>query len=276
MSLISDKFNTNSPMPSILPKEWNGILESDDNVLFDNLDQFVYIVSKLKQDEDNKCGISYEKALDMLIRKQSDFPKIKQESARNLVRNNLFKRGLITAEIYENFKYTGDGTNLGFDVGKYAAGDADCILTPSREYIDFFYELYINIAYPWDIDNEVVKENVAKLLATVEELERKHIFIKINVVVSIKELAKVDGEEKNFFSILPVFSHKDRKDVDVMSSVINEKLFRKFYFAVIESLYGDDGYGHKGYPVDLPKTMNIGYSFDEVELFESIMKEVGA
>lgn len=276
MSLIKEKFNTSVPLPTIFPQEWKERFTSNDNILFDNLDQFVFVVSKLKQDADDTCGISYKDAVEKLVRRQSDFPESKQESIRNLVRNNLLKRGLITEEVYENFKYSTDGTQVGVDIGKYAAGDADCVITPSKQYVDFFYELYISISYPWNITNETIRENVAKLLATVEELERKHIFIKINTVLPIRGAGYGDDGSRNFFSIIPVFSHKDFKSVPIMSAVVNEKLLRKFYFAVLEDFYGDRIDSGKGTPVQLEKTMNIGDSFNEVELFESIMKEVGA
>ena len=187
------------------------------------------------------------------------------------------KRGLITEEIYENFRYATDGTQLGVDVGKYAAGEADCVITPSRQYIDYFYELYISISYSCDVSNETVRSNVAKLLATVEELERKHIFIKINVVLPILNAGYDDkGNHKNFFSVIPVFSHKDFKSVPIMSSVVNEKLLRKFYFAILENLYGKKIHHGYGYPTQMDKAMNIGYSFNEVDLFKSVVESVGA
>jgi hypothetical protein len=100
MSLIKEKFNTNMPMPTIFPAEWKQSFTSHDNVLFDNLDQFVFVVSKLSQKEDDYCGMSYKAAVEKLIRRDSDFPEVEQVSIRNLVRNNLLKRGLITEEVY--------------------------------------------------------------------------------------------------------------------------------------------------------------------------------
>lgn len=275
MSLIAKKFNTKLPMPTIFPVEWKEAFTSNDNLLFDNLDQFVFTVSKLTQKSDNKCGISYADALKKLVRRESDFPESEQSSIRNLVRNNLLKRGLITEEIYENFKYSTDGTNVGVDVGKYAAGEADCVITPSRQYIDFFYEIYISVSYHCGVSDNAVRTNVAKLLATVEELERKHIFIKINVILPIESAGYDDEKSINFFSSIPVFSHKDFKSVSVMSSVVNEKLLRKFYFAILEDFYGAKLASGYGYAVNLEKAMCIGNTFDEVELFESIMNKVG-
>ena len=263
-------------MPTILPFEWKRAFTSNDNVLFDSLDHFVYTVAKLTQKVDDKCGVSYAQALSDITRRKSDFPKEDQHTVRNLVRNNLLKRGLITQEIYESYKYTNgsEGANVGVDIGKYCAGEPDCVLTPSRQYVDFFYELYISISYSGNTPDSYVRDNVAKLLATVEELERKRIFVKINTVLPIEGAARINSESRNFFSLIPVFSHKDFKNVELMSSVVNEKLLRKFYFAVLEDLYGSDiNYGY-GYTVDLPKTINIGGTLNEVELFESIVKDV--
>jgi len=277
MSLIEEKFNTSAPLPHIFPQEWKETMQGCDSVLFDNLDQFVYTVSKLKQRQDSNCGMSYSDALAKLVKRESDFPKEEQEEIRNLVRQNLFKRGLITQEVYEDFRYSTDGTKVDVDVGKYAAGEADCVITPARQYIDYFYELYISISYPWTVDNDAVRKNVAKLLATVEELERQHVFIKINVVLPIRNPRSCSDENGNnkFFSVIPLFSHKDFKSVDIMSSVVNDRLLRKFFFAVVEDFYGenlDSGYGT---PVQLEKAMNIGYDFNEIDLFESVQQSVG-
>ena len=277
MSLIKEKFNISAPLPSIFPQEWKDTMQGCNSVLFDNLDHFVYTVSKLKQRQDNYCGMSYEDAVNKLARRESDFSKNEQEKIRNLVRQNLFKRGLITQEIYENFRYATDGTKVDVDVGKYAAGEADCVITPARHYIDYFYELYISISYPWSVTNDEVRNNIAKLLATVEELERQHIFIKINVILPVLNPRSYPDENGNnkFFSVIPLFSHKDFKSVDVMSSVVNDRLLRKFFFAILEDLYGSDldlGYGS---PTPLEKAMNIGNEFNEIDLFESIQESVG-
>lgn len=277
MSLIREQFDLKIPLPSLLPKQWKTQFESNDNLLFNNLDHFIYTVSKLTQKQDDYCGMSYANALDMLIKNKSDFPKTKQASIRNLVRENLFKRGLITEEVYEEYRYSTDGTQVGVDVGKYCAGESDCVITPAKQYIDFFYELYVSVSYPWNIKNEDVRNNVAKLLATVEELERKHIFIKINTVLPISSVAKSDGGDSvNFFSVIPLFSHKDIKSVETMSAVINDRLLRKFYFAIVEDIYGSKINSGYGYPVTLNKAMNIGHPFNEIEFFETVMKEVGA
>lgn len=276
MSIISESLKTTAPLSHLFPSEWKKEFTVNDAFLFNSLDHFKFIVSKLTQKQDNKCDITYAKALDMLIRGESDFKKTEQESIRNLVRKNLLKRGLITEEIYENFRYSADGTQVGLDVAKYASGEPECVITPSVQYIDFFYELYVSVSYPWSIPNDVIKENVAKLLATVEELERQHIFIKITAVAPVRRSGYYDnGEHSNMFAAIPLFSHKEVKSVETMSSVVNEKLFRKFIFAVMENFYGDNIGSGYGYPEKLPKTINIGETLNEVELFENIVQEVG-
>jgi hypothetical protein len=272
VNLVKKHFDTTIPLPNILLQQWKDQLKNSDNVIFDSLDQFVYLVSKLTQKEDDTCGMSYEEALQKLVKRESDFPKSEQESVRNLVRQNLFKRGLITEEVYEDFRYTADGTQVGIDVAKYAAGEPDCVITPSKQYIDYFYELYISISYESTVQNRTVRNNVAKLLATVEELERQHIFVKINIVLPI---ANHSNHSDRFFSIIPIFSHKDFKSVDVMSSVVNDRLLRKFFFAILENLYGRDLHNTYGSPMTLDKTINIGRNINEVDLFETISNFVG-
>jgi len=204
MTKILEQFNTELPFPTIFPDSFAAKVPTRDYFSFRNLPHFCHVVSKLTQKEDDYCDITYAKALQKLITGESDFPKSEQASIRNLVRQNLHKRGLITEEVYEAYCYTVDGTNVGVDIGKYANGESDCVISPARQYIDFFYELYVNVSYPYWIPNATIRMNCAKLLATIEELERQHIFIKITVVLPVQRIAK-DG--RNFFADIPLFSH---------------------------------------------------------------------
>ena len=268
-------FNLKLPFPDVFPAVWSEDIGLRDFMMFRNLDHFRYVVANIKQKEDSKCGMSYAKALNMLLMGKSDFPESEQISIRELVRSNLHKRGLLTQEVYENFRYTNDGTQVDFDIGKYANGEPDCVMSPSRQYIDFFYELYINVSYAHYVTNSQVRENVAKLLATIEELERQHIYIKISLVLPIKNLNS-SYLSKAYFGSIPLFSHKERKSVDMMSSVVNDRLLRKFFFAILEDLYGDDLSDSYGIATSLDGTMNIGDKFDEVEFFKSVTETVGA
>ena len=272
MHPILEQFNTTMPFPEVFPKTFSDALPTRDYLSFRNISHFCHVVSKLTQKNDDYCDMTYAKALDKLLKGESDFPKSEQISIRNLVRSNLHKRGLISEETYEAYKYSVDGVNVGIDVAKYVNGESDCVISPARQYIDFFYELYISISYPWSTPNSLIRSNCAKLLATVEELERQHIFIKIAVVFPDRRASK-DG--RNMFADVPLFSHKDVKSVDTMSAVINDRLLRKFFFAILENFYGSDlAYGY-GKPVKMKECMNIGDEFDEIAFFKEVVCTVG-
>lgn len=277
MKDVIAEFNLDLPFPDVFPAEWKDTISPCDFMAFRNLDHFKFVVSKLRQRTDSQCGMTYETALQKLLNGDSDFPEEEQASIRNLVRSNLHKRGLISEEVYENFRYSTDGTKVDVDVGKYANGEPDCVITPARQYIDFFYELYISISYPYSTSDAHIRAMCAKLLATVEELERQHIFIKIVLVLPIKGLVNEEVRgRRNYMAAIPLFSHKDPKSVSMMSSVINERLLRKFFFAVLEDLYGDNLASHYGSAQSLHMALNVGDQFNEVEFFENIVKAVGA
>ena len=270
---ILEQFNTELPFPDVFPPDFHTVLSNRDYFSFRNLPHFCHVVSKLTQRQDDHCDMKYAEALRKLLAGESDFPKEEQESIRNLVRENLHKRGLITEEVYEAYRYTVDGTNVGVDIGKYANGEADCVISPARQYIDFFYELYVSVSYPYYTTNETIRTNCAKLLATIEELERTHIFIKISIILPIRGPSNCG---QNFFADVPLFSHKDPKSVDTMSAVINDRLLRKFFFAILEEHYGDNLRSSYGTAVSVDGAMNIGDTFNEVEFFKSIADSVGA
>ncbi len=273
MHKILEQFKTTMPFPDVFPEEFDKALPTRDYMSFRNLPHFCHVVSHLTQKEDDKCGMTYKNALSKLLKGESDFPKEEQASIRNLVRSNLQKRGLITEETYEAFKYAVDGVNVGVDVARYVDNQADCVITPAVQYIDFFYELYVSVSYPWTTPNSTIRANCAKLLATVEELERQHIYIKIAVVFPDR---KATNDGRNFFADIPLFSHKDPKSVDTMSAVINDRLLRKFFFAILENFYGSSLSAGYGKPVTIGKCMNIGDEFNEIDFFEEVVCTVGA
>lgn len=257
-------------LPDIYPSKWISHFNSKnlDWIPFRNLLHFKHKVSTITQREDDSCGITYEKALKELLAGTAQFDEKHYETVRNLVRANLHKRGLLTEETYEAFKYDVEGTVMGVDVGKYCNDEPDCVMTPARQYVDFFYELYINISYAGSIPNDVIKTNIDKMLATIEELERQHIHIKITLVFSASNTSRKSNSD--FFSAIPLFSHKDFKTAKSMSSVLNERLLRKFYFAVMEDHYKEDLAESYGNQLLLPQTMNIAETFNEVEFFTMI------
>jgi hypothetical protein len=269
MHQLLKEMDSTKKLNSLFP--WENF-SNQDNLEFRNLLHFTHIVGKLRQRKDNHCNISYQKAFKELKLRVPRIAASEQESIRNLVRSKLHKRGLITEEVYESFVYATNGTQVGVDVGKYAAGEPDCVITPGRQYVDFFYELFINISYPYDVENSTVMANVAKLLSAIEELERKHIFIKITLVFP----CDTPAEDRNLFLSIPLFSHKDRKTVEIMSAVVNDRLLRKFVFAVMEDFYGTELISNYGTAVTLDNVMAIGSSFDEIAFFEEVVNTVGA
>ncbi len=277
MHKVIEKFDTGLPFPDVFPPSFGKIFSGGrDYFSFRNLDHFRHVVSKLTQKEDDNCGISYEKALAKLLAGETDMSTEEQMSIRNLVRSNLHRRGLISEEVYEAYRYSVDGTVVSYDVAKYAAGEPDCVISPARQYVDFFYELYVSISYPYYVSNEQVRENCAKLCATIEELERQHIFIKIAMILPIRDVTH-NRKPSHFFADVPLFSHKEFKDAKTMSSVINDRLLRKFFFAILEDYYDKDlsyCYGYAEQNID--GAMNIGDKFDEIAFFEDVLAKVGA
>lgn len=259
-------------LPDIYPKIWQKELDIKnlDYLPFRNLLHFKNHVSKLTQKQNYICDVSYSQALKEFISGKSNFKEKDYISIKNTVRSNLHRRGLLTEECYENYKYTEDGIFIDLDVGKFSNGEPDCIISPSTQYIDFFYELYISISYPYYITNEFILENTNKLLATIEELQKQHINIKITLVFPDKY---VDGES-TLLSTIPLFSHKEYKDAKVMSSVINDRLLRKFFFAVLEDRYKENLDSQYGQVIQLSEVMNIGHEFDEIEFFTSVINKV--
>ena len=251
----------------IHPKEWEIDHKRTYVMQYRNLDHFKFHCKEIRSDE---VGVNYSEALDDLLNNRSMINDEEYETIKNLVKNNLLKRGLISDTIYESYKYEVEGQIV--DVAKVIAEDPMCCLVPNETYKSYFYEMYIRVNLPYRIGDHEIKRSVAKILATVQLLEREHIYIKINLVAYGKNITYIDGYKKDMLNIIPVFSHKDVKDINRMSAVINNRTSRKFIFAVKEEYYGEDideGYGKS---TDLPNCINI-YDIDEVELASNIIKQ---
>lgn len=262
--------NIHKPLHDILPKEWSKELNTSklDYIPFRNLLHFKEYVASIRQKEDNKCGVSYEKALNDLLKERSQYSKTEYESIRNLVRQNLLKRGLISEDIYESFKYSSEGAIV--DIGKVVNEDPECFLTPVKSYTNHFYELYVSISYNWGVSDSTVRENAIKLLSTIEELERQHIYIKVTLVFG----DNAPDNHRDMLTTIPLFSYKDFKSIETMSAVINERLLRKFCFALLEDVYGDNLDSGYGRAVTMSNVINIGDHLDETILFSRILDEV--
>lgn len=260
-----------SRLLDIHPKQWLDTLPAARTSVYQyrNLLHFKSHVKTLTQRKDTKCGISYHKALKELLKDTPTMSEGSYQIIKNRVKENLFKRGLISESVYESYKYDIEGQI--WDVAKVIAEDPACFLVPNETYKNYFYELYISVSYPYYVTNETVLENMAKILATVELLEREHIYCKISLVLPIKDCS-TQGKS-NFLAILPLFSHRDEKSIATMSAVLNDRLLRKFFFAILESEYGPHLASGYGTAVDLPYTIKP-VDLDEVELCQSILNKI--
>lgn len=262
-----------STLLNIHPSTWNEVLDLSNTSVFqyNNLAHFKHHVSQLTQKEDNKCGISYADALSDLLSSKATLTSADYEIIKNRVKNNLLKRGLISDTIYESYSYQTEGNGT-VDMAKLAAQDPACILVPNKTYKKFFYELYISISYPHHVSNETIMQNMAKILATIQLLEQENYFCKITLVMP-NEGCKNGSGNSNYLGLIPLFSHTDHKTIEYMSSVLNDRLLRKFFFAIWEDLYDSSlvhGYGHA---IELPNTIRP-VDIDECDLASSIIDQV--
>jgi hypothetical protein len=259
-------------LDDIHPKEWKDTLPTKDTIIFQyrNLLHFKSHVKTLTQIEDYKCGISYAEALKQLLVNTPTISEGEYEIIKNRVRQSLLKRGLISESVYEAYHYDVEGEL--WDVAKVIAEDPACFLVPTEKYTSYFYELYISISYPHNVPDSSVRDNIAKILATVELLEREHIYCKITLVFPDRDCGLSD--KKNFLAIVPLFSHRDIKSIATMSSILNDRLLRKFFFAVLEDTFNKSlasGYGHA---ITIPHCINIGDSINEIDFCQSILDRV--
>lgn len=264
------KMELKTPMHDFLPIKWKEDIsrESMDYIPFRNLSHFKDYINSVNQREDNKCGVSYAQALQDLNSEAVIYSKTEYESIRNLVRANLLKQGLISEDIYESFKYSNEGVIV--DISKVILEDPECFLTPVKSYTNHFYELFVSISYNCNVEDETVRKNAIKLLSTIEELERQHIYIKVTLVFA----ANKSNRENDLLVIIPLFSFRDFKSIETMSAVVNERLLRKFMFALMEDIYGENldiGYGRA---IQLEEVLNIGNNLSEIDLFTSILDQV--
>jgi len=263
----------NTPLRDIYPKEWAtcGFNLSNTYIAeYRNLQHFKYHVAGLTQKQDSYCGISYADAVDELRQGVSTMNKGTYETIKNKVKANLLKRGLIADTVYESYKYDVEGDIV--DVAKVIAQDPCCCLVPNESYTNHFYELYVSVSYPSYVDNKDVMDNMAKILATVELLEQEHYYCKLTLVMPNEGCNNGSGPS-NYLGLIPLFSHKDIKTIETMSSVLNDRLLRKFFFAVWEDQYGISLCSSYGSAKELPMTIRP-VDLDECDLASDIINRV--
>lgn len=260
----------------IYPSSWLKQIKerSDDEidvVEFRNLQHFKTYIKEMKSNPNgssHKQPVSYDTAISDLVKgvpviNTAEFPTIKDE-----VRRVLHKRGLLSEDVYEGFKYDIQGDII--DIAKYVSGDPECMLVPKKSYKNFFYELYISAAFLSDVNLKDVAKNTAKILATIQLLEEENIFIKVTLVTISSDVVT---DKKTHVVLLPLFSHRDVKTIETMSSVLNDRFFRTYIFGMKEAQYGkdlDSGYGRTIYLDDAIKVHNI----DVCEIASEILDKV--
>lgn len=173
----------------------------------------------------------WEKARNKLAKSSYEHNEREFQNIKNNIRNVLQKRGLISENIYESYKYDIDGEVV--DVSKVIEGNPECMLKPAVSYTNYFYELYISLSIPYRVSAEEIETGIYNVLATVQLLEQEHIYTKINLVIPAQDIAP----NKNCMLIIPLFSHKDTKDVASMIQLVNVDALRVFYFLLAENEY---------------------------------------
>jgi len=154
-------------------------------------------------------------------------------------------------------------------MSKVAQLDPNCFLQPVVSYENYFYELYISMSIPYFIDNSEISNSLAKIMATVELLEQEKIYTKITMVLPVSG-ANDDGRET--LVTIPLFGHKETKCIERMSSQLNERTLRKFYFAIVEDRYKTELNENYGRIKTLPRTI-AAYNIDEEELCSEILNQ---
>ena len=263
-----NKYILKKPLVHTYPKEWADEMNygNTEIVEYANLAYFRHHLMSLEEQETS----GFVEARNNLMTGKSAIEDGDYEIIKNRVKNNLLKRGLISENIYESYKYHTEGGIV--DVSKIAEGDPNCCLVPNESYQNYFYELYISISYPYHVSDKTVTDNMAKILATVELLEQEHIYCKINLVVPNTGCNNGKGK-KNSLTVIPLFSHRDVKSLKTMSSILNNDLLRKIFFTIWEDRYGSDLSSGKGLATDLSHTIKP-VDLDECELASSILEQV--
>jgi len=266
-----DKYVKDKPLLDTHPKSWLEVVDNTWSVLnFNNLDHFKQCVSSITQIEDNSCYISYKQALNELVRGVGTIPEQEYKLIKDKVRESLIAKKLISKNIYKGYEYSVEGDTI--DVARYASGNPECFIKPKHKGKVHFYELYINISVSSGMQDSVLKSKIARLLATIQLLEEKKIYIKVNVVDTSGNLNTGEGKP-NLMLIIPLFSHRQPKSIKTMSSVLNERLLRKFSFAISEDIYGENLSNGYGTPINLPSVINLSENLDEVRIASDILDQ---
>lgn len=262
-------------LSDLYPKPWNAQLKATgqevDVLEFNNLQHFKQYLKTVKLNAGGSAdrnSVPFKEALNDLVQGVAVMSPESYATIKNEVKSVLHKRGLISEEVYEGYEYDIEGDFI--DIATYAAGNPECMLKPKMSYKNYFYELFISAAYLSDVSDATVKKNVAKILATIQLLEKEHIYIKVTIVAASKNT--VYGK-KTLVVAIPLFSHKEEKTIETMSSIINERFFRTFIFGIREDMYGSDLYSGYGRTIDLKEAIMLR-NVDVETLAQTIIDKV--
>lgn len=246
-------------LSDLYPHKWRKQLAATgqevDILEFNNIQHFKEYLKTVKLNPNgsaDKQGVPFAKALEDLVQGKSVMSSRNYTIIKDQVRSVLQKRGLISENVYEGYQYDVEGEMV--DIAEYVAGNPACMLKPKVKYKNFFYELFISAAYLGDVSNSTIKENVAKILATIQLLEQEHIYIKVTIVAASSDTVY---RKRTLVVAIPLFSHKDEKTIESMSSIINERFFRTFIFGIREDMYGKDLYDGYGRTINLQDAIRL-------------------
>jgi len=195
------------------------------------------------------------------------------EKIRNEVLNNLIKRGIITGTIYEGYKYAVEGEII--DYAQLATGNPNCMLSPVKKYDKWFYELYINMSIPGNIDESSIEQGAIRLIETINALEERNIEIKVNIVDYSGNLY-YDEDVTDLLVIIPLISHLEHKSYDKLMPFILGSFLRGPLFTIARnSIKNKDSVSSgMGEAIKLKNTVNL-WEIDESDLARGILVELG-
>ena len=260
-------------MLSSYPEEWKTQLRNAYILQYRNLDHFKRSMSFLKLKSSSFENVTYEQCVADLKGGIGQIPQGEYDLIKQKVKENLLAKRLISKDIYRGYEYATEGDTI--DVARLAAGNPECCVRPKFERKVSFYELFINTAVLGSVSENSIKKRLSKLLATIELLEEEGIYIKLNGITFSRDVSEHPSVPKrDVCVVIPVFSHKEKKSITKLSSVINSRLQRKFSFAIRETVYGDKlSYGY-GRATSLDKCINLKDPLDECHLAQDIIDRV--
>jgi hypothetical protein len=252
------------------PESWN-IDESITEVIeFRNAHHFKNVMSCISQKEDTMLNVTYGNALIELKQEKGLIPNAEYKTVEQYVKENLIAKNLVSREIYKGVTYSHEGENI--DMLRFLEGNPDCYIVPKPVGKIHFYELYIDSTVPYIVTERQYMENVSKLLATIKLLEQRQIFTKINIIIKTRRSGTSETKH-DLLVIVPVFNHRERKDIDRMSSIVNLRFLRKFGFAILETIYGENLVHGYGVPEVLKQTVKLDDNFDEIKFAEEVINK---